>query len=90
VRPNPQYKCTILFGWFLTRAFRAAPLKILVHRGLQFRDALVFSFAAEQKLIHHYDDAKSLEQQQLFKHHLGVVVEGAQQLFMVSVFFYHF
>jgi hypothetical protein len=32
----------------------------------------VFSFAAEQKLIHHYDDAKSLEQQQLFKHHLGV------------------
>jgi hypothetical protein len=47
----------------------------------------VFSFAAEQKLIHHHDDAKSLEQQQLFKHHLGVVVEGAQQLFMVSVFF---
>jgi len=49
----------------------------------------VFSFAAEQKLILHHDDAKSLEQQQLFKHHLGVVVEGAQQLFMVSVF-YHF
>ena len=35
VRPNPQYKCTILFGWFLTRAFRAEgrTLKILVHRG---------------------------------------------------------
>lgn len=48
----------------------------------------MFSFAAEQKLILHHDDAKSLEQQQLFKHHLGVVVvEGAQQLFMVSVFY---
>jgi hypothetical protein len=48
----------------------------------------MFSFAAEQKLILHHDDAKSLEQQQLFKHHLGVVVEGAQQLFMVSVFLF--
>lgn len=47
----------------------------------------MFSFAAEQKLILHHDDAKSLEQQQLFKHHLGVV-EGAQQLFMVSVFLF--
>jgi hypothetical protein len=47
----------------------------------------MFSFAAEQKLIHHHDDAKSLEQQQLFKHHLGVVDRGGTAAIHGECFF---